>query len=79
MGLAKVNIAVTDDYFERFTEVVDAAREAGLDVDQELAEIGVVSGSIETEKLADLARVAGVEAVEESRTFQIAPPWSETQ
>jgi hypothetical protein len=79
MASEKVNVVVADDYLDRFSEVVKRAKEAGLQVEQPLETIGVVSGSIDPAKLAALKRVEGVTAVEPSRDFQLAPPESEIQ
>jgi hypothetical protein len=79
MAIAHVNVSVADDYLDRFAMVVQRCQKAGLKVEQQLAQIGVMSGAIDSEKLADLERVEGVAAVEQSRTYQIAPPDSKIQ
>ena len=75
----QVNVAIAEDYRDRFSEVVRRVKEVGLKVDQELKDIGVVIGSIEPDKLVDLERVEGVIAAELSREIRIAPPESEVQ
>ena len=77
MAIAHVNVSVADDYLDRFAMVVHRCKKAGLKVEQQLAHIGVLSGSIDANKLAELTQVEGVAAVEQSRTYQIAPPDSE--
>jgi len=77
MAIEHVNVSVADDYLDRFTTVVQHCKKAGLKIEQQLAQIGIVSGSIDSAKLADLEQVEGVTAVERSRTYQIAPPNSE--
>jgi hypothetical protein len=77
MAIAHVNVSVADEYLDRFATVVQRCKKAGLKVEQQLAQIGVISGSIDAKKLADLNQVEGVAAVERSRTYQIAPPDSE--
>jgi hypothetical protein len=79
MARISVSLSVSDDRIDQFPEVVDRAREAGLDVWQELDLIGVVSGSIDEERLEELRRIPGVAAVEPEREFQIPPPDSEIQ
>jgi hypothetical protein len=79
MAAEQVNVSVADDHLDRFSEVVQRLEQAGLNVEQQLQGLGAVSGSIESDKLADLERVKGVAAVEPARTFQIAPPDSEIQ
>jgi hypothetical protein len=64
---------------ERFDDVVTAAASAGLVVEEEMREAGVVAGSVESKQMAALREVAGVEAVERERTIQLPPPDSPVQ
>ena len=79
MSIANVNVSVAADHLDRFPEVVQRIQKAGLRVEQQLEQIGVVTGSIDSANLTDLRQVEGVTAVERSREFQLAPPDSETQ
>ena len=79
MAAAQVNVAIAEEYRGRFPEVVRRAKDVGLQVDHELKDIGIVIGSIEPAKLADLERVEGVAAAEPARELRIAPPESEVQ
>lgn len=79
MSKVSVSVSVSDDHVDHFPEVVEGVRAAGLEVAQELDLIGVVSGSIEEERMDDLRSVPGVAAVEPDREFQIAPPDSAIQ
>ena len=74
-----VNVVVADDYQDRFSEVVDAARQAGLDVEEQLTTIGLITGAIDESKRSALERVHGIAAVEERRTYQLPPPESDVQ
>ena len=75
----KVSVVVADDYRDRVSEVVEAARQAGLDVEEQLATIGLITGAIDESKRPLLERVRGVSAVEVRRTFQLPPPESDVQ
>ena len=79
--MAKVNLSVSvkEEHRPRFAELVKQLKETGLQVEQELHSAGVVTGSIESEKVDQLKKLAGVAHVEESRNVQIAPPESEVQ
>jgi hypothetical protein len=79
MAEVNVSVSVADASMDRFSEVVRHLKGAGLDVDQELEDIGVVTGSIDSEKAEMLGEVEGVSQVERSREFQIAPPDSDIQ
>lgn len=79
MAEVNVSVSVADGSMDRFSEVVRRLKEAGLDVEQELGEIGVVTGSIDPEKAESLREIEGVSHVERSREFRIAPPDSDIQ
>lgn len=81
IAMAKVNlsISVKDEQLPRFSEVVKQLKKTGLQVEQTLESVGVVTGSIESEKIPDIRKIAGVSNVDESRDVQIAPPDSEVQ
>ncbi len=79
MAEVDVSVSVADGSMGRFSDVVRRLRDAGLDVEQELEEIGVVTGSIDAEKAEALRKIEGVSHVEGSREFRIAPPDSDIQ
>jgi hypothetical protein len=79
MAKEGVNISIADEHRARFPEIVKSLRDAGLDVTQELESLGVVSGSIDSDKLADLDKVDGVTAIERERSYQLSPPESPVQ
>jgi hypothetical protein len=79
VSMTKVNIAIDDQYRPLFAEVVMAMENVGLHVDRQLRRIGVVSGSIEAQRLPELRRVEGIRNVEASGTYQLPPPWSDVQ
>ena len=54
-------------------------RDAGLEIDQAMPEIGTITGKAAPEKLADIGAVKGVAAVEQAGAFQIAPPDADVQ
>jgi hypothetical protein len=73
MATEDVNVSIDDAHLGRFDEVVRQVERAGLKVQQRLAVAGVVSGSIDADKLSELERVPGVAAVERSREVHIPP------
>jgi hypothetical protein len=75
----KVSIVVAEDYESRFPEVLEAAQLAGLEVEEQLPTIGVITGTIDESKRSMLERVQGVAAVESPRTYQLPPPESDIQ
>lgn len=72
-------VSVDDEHLDRFSEVVERAEAAGMEVEQKMEDLGVLAGSIDPEKVEPLRRVEGVSHVEESRGFQIPPPDSDIQ
>ena len=79
MATERVNVAIDEKYQGRFAQVVKRMKSAGLKVDEELPDVGVVTGSIDSDKLVDLEQVEGVAAAERSREIRIAPPESDVQ
>jgi len=74
-----VSIAVDDQHLDRITEIADALRSAGLDVDQVMKTTGTIVGSVEPTKMTALKNVRGVAAVEPERVIQLPPPDAEVQ
>lgn len=79
MSKVNLSVSVNDEHLDRFSEVVERCKKAGMKVEQQLEPIGVITGSIDSAKLASLRQVEGVSQVEQSRGFQIAPPGSDVQ
>lgn len=79
MAIQKVNVAVSSDYLSRFSDVVERCRVAGLEVEQVLPMIGVITGTVDAQKLAQIQKVEGVNAVEEQTEYQLPPPESDLQ
>ena len=79
MSVLKVSVSVDEQHLDRFPEVVKEIKQAGMSVEQELKDIGVITGTIDSAKVESLRKVKGVAHLEESRQFQIAPPGSDIQ
>jgi hypothetical protein len=65
-----VAVAVADDARSCIYEVAAACRALGFDHTATLTAVGVLTGSMEFEKLANLRAVPGVVAVEVEREFR---------
>lgn len=72
----RVILAVDPD---RFAEVVEALRHAGLTVTGEQPIVGTLSGSVAEERIPALEAVDGVVSVDRERTIQLPPPDSPIQ
>ncbi|MEL6131017.1 MAG: hypothetical protein AAFR24_05395 [Cyanobacteria bacterium J06627_3] len=79
MDKVKVTISLDDVHLEQIDQVTEQLKEAGLEVEQTLSTLGIVTGAIATDKLSSLSEVAGVESVEIDQTIQLAPPDSAVQ
>jgi UDP-N-acetylmuramate-alanine ligase len=72
-------VSVNDDHLDRFSEVVKDVENAGMEVEQRMDDLGVITGSIDSEKVEPLRQVEGVAQIEESRGVEIPPPDSDIQ
>jgi hypothetical protein len=79
MAKIDVIVSVDDGRLNEFSKIVKAMRSAGLKVDEEMAAVGVVAGSVESNALPKLRQVDGVAQVEQSRSYNLAPPHSDVQ
>jgi hypothetical protein len=72
-------ISVDDNYMDKIPEVVKKLKSVGLNVEQSMQEVGIVTGSCDSAKVQALSQVEGVLNVEPSRDYQLAPPDSDIQ
>ena len=74
-----VTVTVADSHLGQIEEVAGRLRAAGMEVEQVLAAIGVITGTVPAAKLSAVADVVGVAGIEDQTKFQIAPPDAEVQ
>ena len=67
----RVAIAVSDDAIKRVREVVNACDLLGFRANSIVSQVGIITGSIEADRLAELRAVPGVAAVERERAGRI--------
>jgi hypothetical protein len=79
MSTIKLLISVRNDYQSRLPEVAQKLQAAGMQVDQWLTELGVITGSIAAESMSTLSQIEGVADVELDGTFQLEPPEPDVQ
>ncbi|MFE5815373.1 hypothetical protein [Streptomyces sp. NPDC056479] len=75
-GPVGVVLAVDPD---RFVEVVEALRQAGLTVTGEQPILGTLSGTVAQDRIPALEAVDGVDSVDLELTYRLPPPDSPTQ
>jgi hypothetical protein len=64
---------------DKIAKVAAAAKRAGLKVEQNLSDIGVLTGVIDQDKIETLRQVDGISHVEAETTISIPPPDSAIQ
>ena len=75
----QVTVTVADSHASDLAGVAGRLAQAGMRVEQVLAALGVITGSVEDAQLTSIAALPGVRAVEEQVSFQIAPPDADVQ
>ncbi len=75
----RVTVTVGDNHVGDIQAVVEQLEAAGMNVDQILDVVGIVTGSVPSERRAALELLPAVAAVEGEQTFQIAPPDADVQ
>ena len=75
----RITVSVDDEHLEQVDGVAEELKSAGMKVEQVLGSVGIITGSVEAERRADLAGLPGVGSVEDENTFQIPPPDAEIQ
>ncbi len=69
-----VIVSVAEDRLAELPTVVDALRAAGLRVGEVLAAAGIVTGTVDGDRIESLSAVPGVVDVEPERTIGLPPP-----
>ena len=77
MHWTNVTVTVDDEHLAEIDEVADRLRERGMRIDQILASIGIVTGSVEQVEV--LRGVTGVESVAAEERVDLGPPDQEIQ
>lgn len=79
MSKIRLSLSVSDSHLSRIGEVAEAAKKAGLRLEQSLDDLGILVGSIDENKVGQLHRMDGISHVEEEGTVSVPPPYSPIQ
>ncbi len=79
MSKVQVTISIDDAHLEQIDQVADQLKAAGLDVAQTMSTLGIVTGSIDSDKMSSLSEVTGVDSVEVDKTITLPTPGSDVQ
>ncbi len=74
-----VTVSVAEECLSHYDQVVAQCEEVGMQVEQRLDILGLITGLINTVYIVDLKHIEGVAAVELVHDYQIAPPDSDVQ
>jgi hypothetical protein len=74
-----VTVTVADPQAGAMEELATRLRQAGMEVDQLLGALGVITGSADESRLAAIEALPGVAAVEAQASFQLPPPDADVQ
>lgn len=74
-----VTVTVADSHAGDLAGVAGRLAQAGMQVEQVLAALGVITGSVEDTELASIEALPGVRGVEDQVSFQIPPPGADVQ
>lgn len=74
-----VSVSVDNAHLPQIEQVSQQLQSSGMNVEQILASIGVINGSIPSDQLNSLYQIEGVQSVEPQQGYQLAPPNSELQ
>jgi hypothetical protein len=79
MPKIRVSVSVDDAHLAQILEVVKRLQSAGLEVEQTLPSVGVISGLIDADRVNSLYQITGVQQIESERSYQLPPPDAEIQ
>lgn len=77
--MTHVSVTVADGHRESMDGVVENLRAGGMEVEQVLGTLGIVTGSAPADALDALRGVEGVDSVDEQLAHQLPPPDSPVQ
>ena len=79
MNKVKITVSIDEAHINQIQEVAAQLEAMGMEIKQTMPTIGLVIGSVQSEKIPSLYKVEGIQNVEPERTYQLAPPNSEVQ
>lgn len=79
MSEVKISVSVDDAHLPRMQQISQQLQSSGMKIEQTLSSIGVICGSIQSDKLNSLYQVEGVKNIESQQGYQLAPPDSNVQ
>ena len=79
MPQLRISVCLDDEHLYKIEQVAEKLKTAGMNIEQTLSSIGIISGSVENEQLTSISQVEGVKTVEKEETYHLSPPDSNIQ
>jgi hypothetical protein len=79
MSQVQISVSVDDAHLSQIEQISEQLKSSGMNVEQTLSTIGVINGSIQSDRLNSLEQIEGVKSVEPQQGYQLAPPSSDIQ
>ncbi|MCF6507419.1 ketohydroxyglutarate aldolase [Blastococcus sp. MG754426] len=77
--MTRVSVTVDDRHLSALDGVVQGLRARGMQVEQVLDGLGIITGSVPAGTLGALSAVTGVASVDEQRVHRLPPPGAPVQ
>jgi hypothetical protein len=79
MSQVQISVSVDDAHLPQIQQVSQQLQSSGMNVEQTLSSIGVINGSIQSDRLNSLRQIEGVQNIETQQSYHLAPPSSDIQ
>lgn len=79
MSPIKISVSIKDENLSEIEKISQNLQSHGLNVEQTLLSIGMITGSIETHLVDSLYQIQGVKQVERQESYQLPLPDSDIQ
>ncbi len=79
MSQIQISVSIDNAHLPQINQISQQLQSSGMNVERTLSTIGVISGSIQSDRLNSLYQIEGVQNVEPQQSYQLAPPSSELQ
>ena len=75
----QISVSVADEHLQDIDTLAVRLREVGMEIDQVMPSIGVITGAITSDRRSAIAELPGVASVEGQATYQLPPPDADIQ
>ena len=79
MSKVNVSVSIDEEHISQILEVATRLNSAGMNIEHIMENLGIIVGSIDSEKMNTLAQIEGVEHCEPEQEYHLPPPDSEIQ